>query len=121
MDKWLWAARFFKMRNLATEAAKAGHILINGDRCKASKLVHISDTVQITKESEVFIVEVLGLAEKRGSASIAQALYQETEQSSASRIALRKKHQFQTLHAPSPNKKPDKRARRKITNFKLST
>lgn len=118
IDKWLWAARFYKMRNLATEAAKGGHILINGVRCKPSKLVNINDEIQIQKENELFIVVVTDLAAKRGSATFAQGLYVETEESIKQRALSAEQHKFKTFNAPSPNKRPDKRDRRKIQHFK---
>ena len=120
IDKWLWAARFFKMRNLATEATKGGHILINGVRCKPAKLVNIHDEIQIQKDDELFTVIVTGFAAKRGSASIAQGLYRETEQSIKQRSVDAEKRKFKTLTAPAPDKRPDKRARRLITRFKNS-
>jgi len=118
IDKWLWAARFYKMRNLATEACKGGHILLNGVRCKPSKMVNINDEIQIQKESEQFTIIVTALAAKRGSASMAQSLYQETETSMALRIKRIEQAKFKTLSAPSPDKRPDKRDRRKLRSFK---
>jgi len=118
IDKWLWAARFYKMRNLATEAAKGGHILLNGVRCKPSKLVNINDEVQIQKENEIFTIIVTGLANKRGSATIAQGLYQETENSLKLRSELAEQRKFKTHTAPAPDKRPDKRDRRKLRNIK---
>jgi len=120
IDQWLWAARFFKMRSLASEAAKGGHILINGVRCKASKIVQIHDEIQIRKENELFTVIVTGLAAKRGSASIAQTLYEETAASCQARASLSEQYKFQSRYAPSPNKKPSKHERKKIQQFKAS-
>ena len=118
IDKWLWAARFYKMRNLATDAAKGGHILINGARCKPSKLVNINDEIQIQKENEVFTILVTDLAAKRGSATMAQALYQETESSAKQREILAEQRKLKNLNAPAPDKRPGKRDRRKIKDFK---
>ena len=118
IDKWLWAARFYKMRSLATEAAKGGHITINGVRCKPSKLVQIDDEVQILKDQESFTVIVTGLAEKRGSAKIAQGLYAETPESLKYRAECSEQRKYQTFSAPAPEKRPDKRDRRKIQQFK---
>ncbi len=118
IDKWLWAARFYKMRSLATEACKGGHILINGVRAKASKVVSLHDEIQIQKEKESFTVIVTGLAEKRGSAKIAQGLYTETPESLRHRAECNEQKKFQTYFAPSPDKRPDKRNRRKIQQFK---
>ncbi|MDX8388727.1 MAG: S4 domain-containing protein [Ghiorsea sp.] len=118
IDKWLWAARFYKMRALATEAVKGGHILINGMRCKPSKYINIDDEVQIQKEDEQFAIMITGLAAKRGSATMAQALFQETEESIQRRHKEAEQRKFKTYFAPSPDKRPDKRARRQITKFK---
>ncbi|MFQ5344471.1 MAG: RNA-binding S4 domain-containing protein [Mariprofundus sp.] len=117
IDKWLWAARFFKTRGLATEMVNGGHVQINGERTKPSKPVQINDELQIHRGQERFTVIVTGLAEKRGSATMAQTLFQETEQS----IAMREEQkQLRKLHAatsPSPDKRPDKKARRHIIRF----
>ena len=118
IDKWLWAARFYKMRSLATEACKGGHILINGVRAKASKVVSLHDEIQIQKEKESFTVIVTGLAEKRGSAKIAQGLYDETPESLKFRTECKEQKKFQTYFAPSPDKRPDKRDRRKLKQLK---
>ena len=118
IDKWLWAARFYKMRNLASQACKGGHILINGVRTKASKLVNINDEIHIQKENESFTVIVTALADKRGSAKIAQSLYAETPESIKYRQDASEQRKFQTYLAPSPEKRPDKRNRRKIQQFK---
>ena len=120
VDKWLWAARFYKMRSLATDACKGGHVLINGMRAKASKLVNINDEIQVQKENESFTVIITGLAGKRGSAKIAQGLYSETPESLKFRAECREQQKFQTYFAPSPDKRPDKRDRRKIKAFKGS-
>ena len=118
IDKWLWAARFYKMRKLATEAVKGGHISINNVRCKPSKLVQMGDEVFIQKEHETFTVIVTGLADKRGSAKVAQGLYIETPESMKFRDEQNEQHKFQAYFAPSPDKRPDKRERRKIQQLK---
>jgi len=117
IDKWLWAARFFKTRRLASEMVKAGHIQCNGERIKASKTVKPDDTLHIQRGEEYFTITITGLAEKRASASIAQTLYQETE---ASIIARQEQQALRKLHAasnPAPAKRPDKKARRHIIQF----
>ncbi len=115
IDKWLWAARFFKTRGLATEIVNGGHVQINGERCKPAKPVQVGDELRILRGQEQFIVTVTGLAEKRGSAAIAQSLYQETEQSMAAREEQR---QLRKLNAsPAPDKRPDKKDRRHIIRF----
>lgn len=120
VDKWLWAARFYKIRSLASEAVKGGHVNINGERGKASKSVHIGDVITVVKGSEQFIVRVTGLADKRGSATIAEGLYEETKASITARAKLAEQRKFKTASAPAPDKRPDKRARRQITRFKES-
>lgn len=115
IDKWLWAARFFKTRTLATEMVGAGHIQCNGNRIKPSQKVQTGDMLHIQRGQETFIIQVMQLAEKRGSATVAQTLYQETEAS----IHVREDQQrLRKLHAPpAPPKRPDKKSRRQIIRF----
>ncbi|MDQ6982952.1 MAG: S4 domain-containing protein [Mariprofundus sp.] len=117
IDKWLWAARFFKTRGLATEMVNGGHIHMNGERIKASKAIQAGDELRIQRGQELFIVTVTGLAEKRGSATVAQSLYQETEQSIAAREEQKQLRKFYAVSSPAPNKRPDKKARRHIIRF----
>ena len=85
IDKWLWAARFFKTRSLATDAVAGGRVHVDGQRVKPAKDVRVGDRLEITIGEATFAVEVLGLADKRGPASQAQALYEESEESRARR------------------------------------
>jgi len=117
IDKWLWAARFFKTRGLATEMVSGGHIQLNGGRAKASRPVQIGDTVIIQRDQEQFTVTVTGLAEKRGSAVIAQTLYQETKLSITARESQNQLRKLHAASAPAPDKRPDKKARRQIIRF----
>jgi len=117
VDKWLWAARFFKTRGLASEAVKAGHVELNGIRTKPAKMVLLGDVLKIKRGMESYTVTLLGLAEKRGSASIAQALYQESEQSMQARQKLNEQRKLLAASAPAPDKRPDKKARRQIIRF----
>jgi len=117
VDKWLWAARFFKTRSLASEAVKAGHVELNDMRTKPSKMVQIGDVLQIKRGMDVYVVAVLGLAEKRGSAAIAQTLYQESESSIKARNKLNEQRKLLAASAPAPDKRPDKKARRQIIRF----
>jgi len=117
IDKWLWAARFFKTRGLATEMVNGGHIQMNGERIKPSKAVQIGDELHIRREQDMFIVTVTGLAEKRGSATVAQSLYHETEQSIAAREEQKQLRKLHAASSPAPNKRPDKKARRHIIRF----
>ena len=118
MDKWLWAARFFKTRALAARACELGRIQFNGQPAKPAREVRIGDTLRITNEGGEFHVEVLLLSEVRGPASVAQTLYRETEASRELRqkIAAERKamKQFEQL----PAGRPSKRDRRRIIQFR---
>lgn len=111
LDKWLWAARFFKTRSAATEAVHGGKIDVNGDAAKPARLLQAGDTVQIRIAPYEHTVIVTGLAERRGSAAVAATLYQETD---ASR-ALRERVREQLRMAPGfefSEGKPSKKERR---------
>src|SRR5579871_6605111 len=88
IDKWLWAARFFKTRSLAARACELGRIESGGERVKASREVRLGDFLLVKNDSGDFHVEVLGLSESRGPASVATTLYRETEASRALRAQL---------------------------------
>jgi ribosome-associated heat shock protein Hsp15 len=117
IDKWLWAARFFKTRSLATDAVDGGRVRLNGERIKPARSVKIGDILKIDNGSTEWEVEVRGLADKRGSASIAQTLYSETEQSIGER--QRKAEQRKLFREPSEEIKgrPTKRDRRVLDKF----
>ena len=85
IDKWLWAARFFKTRSLASEAVAGGHVQVGGARVKPSKEVRIGDRLVVRRGALEWTVDVRGLADKRGSASVAAGLYEETPESRAAR------------------------------------
>ena len=88
LDKWLWAARFFKTRSLAVQAIDAGHISVNGERAKAAKVLRPGDAIEIRKPPFVHAIVVKGLSERRGPAAEAQALYEETLESRSRRTQL---------------------------------
>jgi len=88
LDKWLWAARFYKTRSLAVEAIAAGHVSVNGERAKAAKTLREADAVEIRRPPYVHSIVVKGLSERRGPAAEAQRLYEETEESKARRAQL---------------------------------
>lgn len=116
IDKWLWAARFFKTRSLAADAAESGKVLVNAVRVKPAKSVTLGDMLEIRAGKFRFEVEVLGLSNKRGGAPEAQKLYRETEDSRAQREALAAHLRAQPQ--PAFKGRPTKRERRKIENFK---
>lgn len=88
IDKWLWAARFFKTRALATRACELGRIECNGQQVKASREVRAGDRLRVKNEGGMFDLDVLGLSEMRGPAAVAQTLYAETEESKQARQQL---------------------------------
>jgi len=88
LDKWLWAARFFKTRSLATEAVDGGKVELNGLRPKPAKLLKVGDSLRIRLGPHIHHVLVRGMAERRGPASVAQGLYEETAESIAARVKL---------------------------------
>lgn len=114
LDQWLWAARFFKTRSLAKQAIDTGKVEVGGQRAKASRAVRVGDALRIARGDEIFEVEVLGLSDRRGSASVAQTLYAETEASKARRAETMATLRAARAGYQPPESKPDKRARRLI-------
>jgi ribosome-associated heat shock protein Hsp15 len=118
MDKWVWAARFFKTRSLAARACELGRIQSNGQPAKSAREVRIGDMLRVTNDGGEFEVEVLLLSDVRGPASVAQTLYRETEASRELRqkVAAERKamKQFEEL----PAGRPSKRDRRRIIQFR---
>ena len=115
LDKWLWAARFFKTRQLAIEAVNAGHIELNGDRAKPAKSVKPGDAVTVRKPPYEFVVVVKAVSEKRGSAAIARELFAETAESIAAREKLLA--ELRDMPAPIFKGRPTKRDRRTLENW----
>ncbi len=120
LDKWLWAARFFKTRSLATQAVNGGKVHLNGKRAKPAKNVIIGDELKIQRGLEEFLVLIQGLNEKRRPAKEAVLLYSESEASISARLDNREKRRLLRAADGSmaaPLKRPDKRDRRLIRNF----
>ncbi|ROO37747.1 RNA-binding S4 domain-containing protein [Salinisphaera orenii] len=118
VDKWLWAARFFKTRSLAAKAVKGGKVRINEHRAKASTTVRAGDRVDVTKGETAFEVEVTGLSDQRGPASVAETLYVESEASRKRREAQSAERRSARLSMPRPTARPDKKQRRQLRRFK---
>jgi ribosome-associated heat shock protein Hsp15 len=118
IDKWLWAARFFKTRGLATEAVEGGKVHVNGERVKAARAVRLGDRLEVRRGPEVMEVVVLALSGQRGPAPAAQALYEETAPSQARREALAEQRRLLGPSAPVSRGRPDKRSRRRIIQFR---
>ena len=117
LDKWLWAARFFKTRALAVEAVNGGKVHLNGARVKPSRSVQVGDHLRITRGEYVYEVQVNDLSERRGPARQAQLLYEESEDSITARQSLAEERRLQRASQPAPQRRPDKRSRRKIIRF----
>ncbi|MGA3087553.1 MAG: RNA-binding S4 domain-containing protein [Terriglobales bacterium] len=118
MDKWLWAARFFKTRALAARACELGRIRANGQPAKAAREVRTGDSLQVTNDGGDFQVEVLLLSEVRGPAPAAQALYRETELSRELRLKAAAERKAMRQFEVRPEGRPSKRDRRKIIQFR---
>ncbi len=118
LDKWLWAARFYKTRAIAKQMIDGGKVFYNGQRTKSGKAVALGDIIKVRQGFEEKEVEVIALADKRSDATFAQTLYQETKQSIESREknALARKQGI--LLSPASDSKPDKKQRRQIRQFK---
>ena len=118
LDKWLWAARFFKTRTMAARACELGRVERNRQPVKPARDIHIGNFLQIRTEGGDFEVEVLLLSEVRGPASVAQTLYKETEQSRESRLKAAAERKAMMDFNPAPQARPSKRDRRKILSFR---
>ena len=118
IDKWLWAARFFKTRSLASRACELGRIQFNDQPAKASRDVRIGDMLRVTNEGGEFQVEVLLLSEVRGPAAVAQTLYRETEPSKELRLKVAAERKAMKQFEELPAGRPSKRDRRRIIQFR---
>jgi ribosome-associated heat shock protein Hsp15 len=118
MDKWLWAARFFKTRVLASHACEMGRIESNGLRAKPAREVRIGDRLHIQNESGVFEVEVLIASAVRGPAAVAQTLYRESDASREDRLRRAEERRALQQYTPLPDRRPTKRDRRRILQFR---
>jgi ribosome-associated heat shock protein Hsp15 len=118
MDKWLWAARFFRTRALAARACDLGRIASNGQPAKASRDVRVGDLLQVKNDSGDFQVEVLLLSEVRGPAAVAQTLYRETEASRELRLKLAEERKAMPHFDAAAAGRPSKRDRREIAQFR---
>ena len=118
MDKWLWAARFFKTRAQASKACDIGRIRSNGVDAKPARDVRVGDKLHVKNEGGEFEIEVLALSEMRGPAAAAQLLYRESEASKELRKKLAEEYKAMRQFAPLPERRPSKRDRRRIIQFR---
>ena len=117
IDKWLWAARFFKTRELASKACEMSRVSSNGQRAKPAREVRVGDMLQIRNEAAEWEIEVLSLSQQRGAAAIAQSLYRETEASIELRRKAADERRLLGPVANIPTGRPSKRDRRLIHSF----
>jgi ribosome-associated heat shock protein Hsp15 len=117
LDKWLWAARFFKTRILAAEAVGGGKVHVNGQRAKPAHALRIGDVLAIRKGPYEFVVTVKALSAQRGPAPAATQLYEETAESRATRELAAEQRRLVNLSIPRPDRRPDKKQRRQIIRF----
>ena len=118
MDKWLWAARFYKTRSLAAKACELGRISSNGHPAKAAREVKVGDLLLVKNESGDYRVEVLGLSEMRGPAAVAQTLYRETEESRALRLKMAEERRMMPHFETTREGRPSKRDRRTLDRLR---
>jgi ribosome-associated heat shock protein Hsp15 len=111
IDRWLWCARFFRTRSLAQRAVEGGHVQVNGERVRSSRLVRIGDQLRIVRDRERHDVAVVGIPTRRGPAPEARLCYSESEESVAARQHAR---ELARLSTPGPSSRPDKRDRREL-------
>jgi ribosome-associated heat shock protein Hsp15 len=118
LDKWLWAARFFKTRALAAKACELGRVLSNGQPVKPAREIRMGSQLAITTEGGLYQVEVLGLSEMRGPAAVAQTLYRESEASREARAKVAEEQKALAAWERLPDSRPDKRDRRTLSRLR---
>jgi len=114
VDKWLWAARFFKTRAVASKAVDGGKVHVNGQRVKSSRPIQVGDRLDITRGQIQAVVNIVGLSDKRGPAKIAATLYEETPESISQRELKSQQRKLLNASMPRSSGKPDKHQRREI-------
>ncbi len=118
IDKWLWAARFFKTRSLAKKALEHNQVKVDGQRCRPSRKIVPGMKLSIEKGDNTFHITVVALSDKRSKASIAQQLYEESDADREARLAAAEQRRLRWKSRPAPAHRPDKRARRQLQQLK---
>ena len=118
IDKWLWAARFFKTRSIASAAVEGGHIELNGERAKPAKQVKPGDELRIRMNQATHVLHVRGLSERRGPAAEAKLLYEETEESRRERDRLAEQRRLAPTPTYEEGGRPTKRDRRDLSRVR---
>jgi len=118
LDKWLWAARFFKTRSMAREAVAGGKVQLNGNRAKPGRTLNTGDELRIQRGEDVYTITVVELTGTRGPAAVAATLYEESEENRQQREKLAAERKLAHEQHASRERRPDKRQRRKLIRFK---
>ena len=118
LDKWLWAARFFKTRSVAREAVSGGKVHLNGNRAKPGRSLKLGDELRIQRGEEEFVITVVELSVRRGPATVARGLYEESGENRKSREQLAEARKLEHQQHFMRERRPDKRQRRNIVRFK---
>jgi ribosome-associated heat shock protein Hsp15 len=118
IDKWLWAARFFKTRSLAQQALEHGQVKVDGQKTRPSRKLAIGARLAIEKGEDIFVVTVLALSDRRGNAETAQQLYRESDADRAERLAAAETRRLAWASMPAPVHRPDKKQRRTLQQLK---
>lgn len=118
LDKWLWAARFFKTRSVAREAVAGGKVHLNGNRAKPGRSLNIGDELRIQRAEEEYTITIVDLTARRGPATVARTLYEESEESRTLREKLAEERRLNRMQNTSNEGRPDKRQRRRLIRFR---
>jgi ribosome-associated heat shock protein Hsp15 len=118
LDKWLWAARFFKTRSVAREAVAGGKVHLNGNRAKPGRSLNIGDELRIQRAEEEYTITIVDLTARRGPATVARTLYEESEESRTQREKLAEERRLNRMQNTSNEGRPDKRQRRRLIRFR---
>ena len=118
LDKWLWAARFFKTRSVAREAVSGGKVHLNGNRAKPGRAINIDDELRIQRGEEEYLITIVELSIRRGPATVARTLYEESDENRIKRETLAEERKLEHQQHARRERRPDKRQRRRIVSFK---
>ncbi len=118
LDKWLWAARFYKTRSMARDAVQSGKVQYNGQRSKPGKIVELGASIKVPQGFDLKDLIVLQVKEQRLGAPLAQLMYEETQASEKLRASNEEARKLSAFHSPKPDHRPDKKQRRQIIQFK---
>jgi ribosome-associated heat shock protein Hsp15 len=118
LDKWLWAARFFKTRSVAREAVSGGKVHLNGNRAKPGRTINVGDELRIQRGEEEFVITIVEPSTRRGPATVARTLYKESDESRIRREKLVEERKLERQQHATRERRPDKRQRRNIVRFK---